>query len=327
MTTDSSHIENIDETDRDRKKFNLIPGEDLYQIHRPSVFAFSGMYVMALLLGAAHWLWLYLDTLQMSDDTNFFVKLIVEDFVASDLGRSVGFPMVVLFLAWLNRWMNISSSTKWFTTLMILIAALPFTLWVINAFFSESGANLFGGDYPYELAGVFWIVILWVNILYFQRSFSYAITSDAVIFRKDFMLTNSVRRILYSNITDLIVQQGAMGSVMGYGNVVPLTGSGLGIGEESMGISAGAGGLLDSKQGEPSATSIPKKILKMFMVLLTAQRTVRTVKPDPADCFYGIRRPNEVSVTVNDRWKGADSGSTLEEIKDLMKAQVEAKSE
>ena len=115
------------------------------------------------------------------------------------------------------------------------------------------------------------------------------------------MLTNSVRRILYSNFTDVIVQQGPIGSIMGYGNVVPLTGSGLGLGEETIGISAGAaGGALDSKEGESVATSLPKKILKMFFVLLTSQRTIRTVKPDPADCFFGISNPMGVYRLINE---------------------------
>ena len=323
MSGNEINIENIDETDKERRKFNLIPGEDLMQIHRPSLFAFAGMYMMALFIGLVHFIWLFLDNYKMADDTNPLIKFFVENMVATDLGQSVGFPLVMLFLAWFNRWINISSSTKWFTSLMILIAALPFTLWIINAFWGDSGANLLGGNYPYTAAGVFWVAFLFVNIYYFQRSFCYAITTDAVIFRKDFMLTNSVRRILYSNFTDVIVQQGPIGSIMGYGNVVPLTGSGLGLGEETIGISAGAaGGALDSKDGESVATSLPKKIMKMFLVLLTSQRTIRTVKPDPADCFYGVRKPHEVTVVVNDRWKGADSGSTLEEIKDLMAAQA-----
>ncbi len=321
MAEDTNQTENIDETERERRKFNLIPGEDLMQIHRPSLFAFAGMYIMALLIGAVHYIWTFMPS--EAPGESGVVQDILWSFVSSSLGEMLGFPLVMLFLAWLNRWMNISSSTKWFTTTMMFIAALPFTAWLINAFWADSPLNFLNGSYPYEMAGIFWIVFLFVNVFYFQRSFIYAITTDAVIFRKDFMLTNSVRRILYSNFTDVMVQQGPMGSIMGYGNVVPLTGSGLGLGEETIGISAGAaGGALDSKDGESVATSLPKKIMKMFLVLLTSQRTIRTVKPDPADCFYGVRKPHQVTVVVNERWKGADSGSTLEEIKDLMAAQA-----
>ena len=39
MADGEMQIENIDETDKERRKFNLIPGEDLMQIHRPSLFA------------------------------------------------------------------------------------------------------------------------------------------------------------------------------------------------------------------------------------------------------------------------------------------------
>jgi hypothetical protein len=320
MTREEMSIENIDETDKERRKFNLIPGEDLMQIHRPSLFAFAGMYIMAVFVGAVHYLWTFMPN-SLSGDPSVIEELLF-DFISSSIGESIGFPFVMLFLAWLNRWMNISSSTKWFTGTMIIIAALPFTAWIINAFWADSPANIFDGSYPYEMAGIFWIAFLSINVFYFQRSFIYAITTDAVIFRKDFMLTNSVRRILYSNFTDVIVQQGPIGTIMGYGNVVPLTGSGLGLGEETIGISAGAGGALDSKSGESAAIGVPKKIMKMFLVLLTSQRTIRTVKPDPADCFYGVRKPHDVTVVVNDRWKGADSGSTLEEIKDLMAAQA-----
>ena len=60
MSDEGNQIENIDETERERRKFNLIPGEDLMQIHRPSLFAFAGMYVMALLIGAVHYIWTFM---------------------------------------------------------------------------------------------------------------------------------------------------------------------------------------------------------------------------------------------------------------------------
>ncbi|MED5271787.1 MAG: hypothetical protein VX613_02745, partial [Candidatus Thermoplasmatota archaeon] len=174
MADGEMQIENIDETDKERRKFNLIPGEDLMQIHRPSLFAFAGMYVMAFLVGAVHYIWTFMPSEAPGEPG--VIQEILWSFVSSSLGESIGFPLVMLFLAWFNRWMNISSSTKWFTMTMIFIAALPFTAWMINAFAADSPVNFLDGSYPYQIAGIFWIAFLFVNIYYFQRSFCYAIT-------------------------------------------------------------------------------------------------------------------------------------------------------
>ena len=106
MADEENQIKNIDETDRERRKFNLIPGEDLMQIHRPSLFAFAGMYIMALFVGAVHYLWTFMPE-SISEEPSF-IEEILFDFISSSLGESIGFPLVMLFLAWLNRWMNIS---------------------------------------------------------------------------------------------------------------------------------------------------------------------------------------------------------------------------
>ena len=137
------------------------------------------------------------------------------------------------------------------------------------------------------------------------------------------MLNSSQRRVLYGNIQDLNVEKGAIGSILGFGTVVPLTGSGLGIGEESMGISAGAGAAVaESSEGDSTPTKGFKMVLRMFFALLSAQRTVRTIKPDPAQCFFGIRGPDKVYAKVAEMWQSFDPSGQMEEIKDLLAANL-----
>ena len=139
MSDEGNQIENIDETERERRKFNLIPGEDLMQIHRPSLFAFAGMYVMALLIGAVHYIWTFMPSEapgQILVNSRYTME-----FCIKFLRRICWIPNIMLVLAWFNRWINISSSTKWFTMTMIVIAALPFTAWLINAFAADSPVN------------------------------------------------------------------------------------------------------------------------------------------------------------------------------------------
>ena len=101
MSDEANQIENIDETERERRKFNLIPGDDLMQIHRPSLFAFAGMYVMALLIGAVHYIWTFMPSEAPGQDPGI-IQDILWSFVSSSLGESVGFPIIMLVLAWLS---------------------------------------------------------------------------------------------------------------------------------------------------------------------------------------------------------------------------------
>ncbi len=319
-------------------KFTLLAEEEVLLETKPSFFAFFGMYVLAIMVFCIHMLFYWYadkDTSNLEGLEHMAAIIVKESGIA-------GFFVMMLVITWANRFINMSTSGRWFTFGLLLISITP-ALFTLDELLTEPfklfgftlienpliGDNT-GGYLPtwdpvyFLILGVGYFVMLVALTFYYQHSFAYAITSDAVIFRRDFMLNSSQRRVLYGNIQDLNVEKGAIGSILGFGTVVPLTGSGLGIGEETMGISAGgaAGSVADSKEGDSAPAKGFKMVLRMFFALLSAQRTVRTIKPDPAQCFFGIRGPDKVYAKVAEMWQSFDPSGQMEEIKDLLAANL-----
>ena len=317
-------------------KFTLLAEEEVLLETKPSFFAFFGMYVLALLVLGVHLLFWWGNTMDTKSPEG--AGKIANDIV--DLAGITGFFFMMLVITWANRFVNMSTSGRWFTFGLLLISITPgiFTLerlltQPVDLLLMELDPIVGDGstsylpewnDMFYAMFGIGYFVLLVTLTFYYQHSFAYAITSDAVIFRRDFMLNSAQRRVLYGNIQDLNVEKGAIGSILGFGTVVPLTGSGLGIGEETMGIAAGAGAssVTESNDGDSTPAKGLKMVLRMFFALLSAQRTVRTIKPDPSQCFFGIRGPDKVYAKVAEMWQSFDPSGQMEEIKDLLAANL-----
>jgi hypothetical protein len=309
-------------------KFSLIKDEEVLIATKPSVFAFFSMYVLAIVVGLVHFSF---NILAVADDPENSIAAFIKGMIDTDLGRAIGFPILIMFVAWFNRWMNISTSGRWYTSCLIMIALFPFLL-TMNGFIGE----WFFGDgeyplrfipdnYPYKVMGIVWPVVLILFTNHYTRSFNYAVTSDGIIFKRQFLMTRSQRRMLYDNITEVNLSQGPIGTMLRFGSVLPMTASGLGLGDESVGISAAAGmaPAVDSNDGV--ATVATKGLFKMFFGILTAQRTIRTLRPDPANCFYNISKPDVVKHMINEMHKEKSQSSQLGELKDLLAQSLDKK--
>ncbi|MBT3772758.1 MAG: hypothetical protein HOF90_07700, partial [Euryarchaeota archaeon] len=96
----------------EKNNFDLISDEDVVMKSKPSVFAFFSMHVLAVAVFLVHFTFYYIENM-MEDPENSILGLI-KDFIGSKWGRAIGFPILMLFIAWINRWMNISTSGRWF---------------------------------------------------------------------------------------------------------------------------------------------------------------------------------------------------------------------
>lgn len=313
-------------------KFNLIPGEGLLYATRPSFFAFFSWYLLAILVVGIHMLWGWYSTFDAGDEAAAWAE-ILDLWVA---GGTMSFFVTILILLWINRMANLGSSGVGFSILLLIIAALPGLFgmmellsegWLFIPGVLDENPLPFGWtDSFYYLFGGIWGAVLILYIVMYQRSFQYAITDKALVFKRDFLMTRAQRRVLYDNINDLTLQQGASGTLFGFGTVTPITASGIGMGESGGGIAAAAGTDMAETlggKGDDAKSKAKCGVLKMVFAVLSFQRSKKQVMPDPGEAFYGVRNPQRVYDKVAEQWSAHDPASKMGEIKDLLAAQAQ----
>ena len=125
------------------------------------------------------------------------------------------------------------------------------------------------------ILGLVFIIIgavAFIAVIFYSQAFTYILTNKRIIVYKRF-ITISSRQIQYDDISDVIVDQGIIGRIFGFGNVIPITKSGLGLG--MVGYQTGAGW---STGGGPVVVGGP------------VRGTVTPVA-SPSTCIYGVKDP------------------------------------
>ncbi len=307
------------QTENLAKKFRLIPGEEIHLTKKPSTFAFIGMYGLGALVLAVHILFARIDDMTSE---NFALDLIYSVMGFSDL---FSFTLVMLAITWLNRLLNTSTSGRWVSFWLLLVSFSPLIIQIdqllekITFFLDEPIGGWFNFDYNYYIFGLVYSSIFALMTFYYQNSFHYAITSDAVIFEHSFLLSRSHRRILFDRISEVIVERTPVGTMFGYATVSILTDSGVGLVDESMGAAGAVNmpGSADSS-GDSVADKARKSLLRSFIGIITYQRTIRTVRPDPKHCFYSIRKWDKCKMLLNEMHKKHSQSNLLSDLKDSM---------
>jgi hypothetical protein len=309
-------------------KFLTIPGEEILLTKQPSIFAFLGMYVMGLIVLGVHLLFGQADLLD-DGDSSALVAIIIA-IVKISGGKTVpfGFVLIMLTITWLNRLMNMSTSGRWVTTWLLIVTFTPIIIQIddvlafVTDIFMDDPIGGFLPDfisYNYTIFGLIFTSMFWGLTYYYQKSFHYAITSDAVIFQHRFLLSHSRRRILYDRISEVIEERNPMGMILGYSTLTVLTDTGIGLAEETIGMGAGAT-LPGTSQNDSDSTTTAagKSWIRSIVGLLTYQRTVTRVMADPKNCFYSIRKSDKTKLLVDEMHKKHSSSSLLSDLKDSM---------
>ena len=304
------------------KKYRLISGETVLENGeaRPSTLAFLGMYFIGLLVFGVHML--FSNPPEASGDASAGVKLLATILdLSSGEDLPIGFVLVMGGITWLNRMLNLSTSGRWTTMALLAITLAPVVVQIdqliatiANIFLAENMEPFIPIDYSYFIFGLVFSLAFCGATWFYQRSFSYAITTNAVIFQHSFMLSRSHRRILFDRISEVMVERTPMGTLLGYATVTIMTDSGVGLVDETVGVSAGTtGGPSDS--GDSTTDKVKKGFLKSFFAFLTYQRTSRRVDPDPKHCFYKVRKWEKVKMMLNEMHKKHSSSNLLEDLK------------
>ena len=116
-----------------------------------------------------------------------------------------------------------------------------------------------------------------VATYFYSGAFTYYLTNKRIIIYRKF-ITISTRQIQYDDLSDVVVDVGIIGRIMGFGNVIPVTKSGLGLGTTGWHTGVGVE---------------HRRILGPVVVGGPVSTTVRAVA-SPSTCIYGVRDPFSV---------------------------------
>ena len=130
------------------KKFRLIKGEEIHLTKKPSTFAFVSMYGLGILVLALHFMFGRADTL--GDDAEGIMAFIYWfiDITTSD-SMSFSFIFIMLFVTWLNRLLNTSTSGKWVTFWLLLVSFTPLIIQIDDFIFFIKNKGLLGPRQPW----------------------------------------------------------------------------------------------------------------------------------------------------------------------------------
>ena len=221
--------------------------------------------------------------------------------------------------------LNSSTSGKWVTVWLLVATLLPVLIQIdglialIRDLFSDTDVEPFlGFEYNFLIAGIALTLAFWGLIFYYQRSFDYAITSNAVIFKHAFLLSRAHRRILFDRISEVQVERTPTGTMTGYATLTILTDSGIGIVEESIGGGVGVSPSPSTNENDSNAEKAGKSLIRSFFALLFYQRTIRTVRPDPKHCFYKIRGWEDTKTLLNEMHKKHSQSTKLDNLAEIL---------
>jgi len=111
---------------------------------------------------------------------------------------------------------------------------------------------------------------------FYSGAFTYYLTNKRIVIYRKF-ITISTRQIQYDDISDVVVDVGIIGRIVGFGNVIPVTKSGLGLGSTGGFFGAGGGG------GRVGPVVIGGPV-----------STIARAVASPSTCIYGVRDPFSV---------------------------------
>ena len=304
-----------DENNKLKDKFRLTSDEQILKDIKPSLFAFVPMYLVALLVLFAHWMfeinW---------DDGESTLATIMQAMITFGKVGNFGFVLVMLALTWFNRMLNGSTSGKWSTMYLLMVTFTPMILSIDNIMESlgiiESGFIPLD-EFHYLAFGIFWSALFVALTIFYQRSFHYAITNHRVVFTQHLFIPGDGRRILFDNINEIRTQRTFMGAMLGYNTIICDTGSQLGIGEDSMSVSVGAAGNSGSSDDAGSVeTQDTRSIFKRMFAFITYQRTRKVDLPDPRFSFFCITNWKSVENLLNEMHQKHSQSGILNELKD-----------
>lgn len=129
----------------------------------------------------------------------------------------------------------------------------------------------------------------------YRRSHRYYVTNRRIVTRFGFLATRE-RDLLYSKVDDLIVHQGILGRLFGFGTIIPISASGIGTGSDQVFVAAQAG---------MQMASGPK-----ISVEVGGGKSVTVPRAPSFYSLYGVKNPGELKEMIFGQMEQREHGYT-----------------
>ncbi len=269
----------------------------------PSTLSMADKYILSVLVLLVHLAFFvgeWKEPPEGEGQANFVLSLAI--WIVDTTGV-LGFVVTMLVITKLNHYANFSTSGRWTTGWLLASTMLPLTWKVMDL--AEWGGDLLGTAFQSPLPewnyawflplGIASFVVMVVFTKMYQRSFHYALTDKRIHIRKRFLyFDTSVHGISFQKVENLKADPTILGRLFGFGNVHIVTGSGVGLQVESLGMTAG--GAAEVKETPKGAS----RIISLLFGWITMKRDRTVMATDPADCLYGVKKPMEIYRLINE---------------------------
>lgn len=264
------------------------------KIH-PSRISFIKIYGVgiALLLWSAIY-YAFLDTrfwvIYVSPDFGYIAQYLTVAIGATSNNNAVVFWIAVTFLVGVISVYLTRRHRHWLTFLafILLLALSVLALRSIGPFRARSVIFLTAAT---AASGI--VAVLLAD--FYRRSYRYYITNLRIAMIRKFLTYNELY-MRYENIVDVDVNISLLGRLFSFGNVIPVTAAGVGVGQNLQGKESVNGSI--SVKG----TDVPRAM--------------------PSECFWGIKRPYVIRNTVVDYVTKSSSSYELKQIQSELRAKA-----
>ncbi|MBK69882.1 MAG: hypothetical protein CMB53_00565 [Euryarchaeota archaeon] len=259
----------------------------------PSALSMIGRYALAILVLLIHLIFFWaakFENVNGEGNLNLVIGLAK---VILDISGVFGFVIVMLLIAKINHYLNVSTSGGWTTSWLVLNGLIPFTI-VILDWSGKLLGNFTEGvpdtpmwlDWYYPLLGVLSSSFAIAMTTHYRNAFQYAITDKRVHIRKKFLyLDTSAVGIPFDKVENLKVDPPIIGKILGFGSLHIITDGG--VNDENHNINHIE---KDTKSG----------VFRLMFGWIFAQRSRGDFRDDPSSCLHAISEPMEVYRLINE---------------------------
>jgi signal transduction histidine kinase len=281
---------------------SLLSGEQLLKVLSPHPLAFLGLYALCIYLTILGTSFIIIDFKGLA--RNLFTYLPLAPLALSS------FSLLILCIWWLALLLagfvaSIYRVEKLplasFSLVGILGTALLYFIYRMPSDYTFVAKFLGTYTILMSLLGYFLVRL-------YGRSFKYYITNFRIITQRRF-LRHVERHLTYDKINDVVLDVPLLGRIFNFGTVVPITGSGFGLGSDAgfAGVSPQIG--MSKRLG--------------LLIFGGGGKSVKVPRARAEYELYKVPNPSEVSRLISEQIKDFKSAIHLKDIKKLLERMVE----
>ena len=282
----------------------LFEGESLLKTLKPHLLAFYDMYliwVWIILLSAAFILWGQEISRPLTNPVSY-----ATDYVGMFANKATSGPLgkIPYYSDAMNEVSSMASSASsatdsnapvWSWLIILLLSSLLISAfriewkWVALMIGVGVGSFLATGYFglpaqaSYQIA-IFLSLIGACFVELYRRSHTFYITDRRIVTEARFA---GMRRneLSFDKINNVILEQSLIGSLFGFGTVIPVTASGLGMGGDFSAVTVGGQGQV------PSGPAVSASV--------TGGRMIQSPRARSMYCLFGVTNPEEIQALVS----------------------------